>query len=101
MRRGFDGLAGLVTAAGEDVYSGHLFVFASRRGDRLKVLSWDRGGFVLWYRRLERGRFRVPASAREAGRVELDAGQMAMLLDGIDYSRVERSPVWKPASRAA
>ena len=57
MRRGFDGLSALVTHdLGQDVFAGHLFVFVSRRGNRIKILSWDRGGFVLWYKRLERGR---------------------------------------------
>lgn len=64
MRKGFDGLAALVRAAGLDVFSGHLFVFVSRRSDRAKVLTFERGGFVLWYKRLELGRFRVPAAAQ-------------------------------------
>jgi transposase len=99
MRKGFDGLAALVVAQGEDVYSGHLFVFVSRRGDRVKVLTWDRGGFVLWYKRLERGRFRMPETGTERT-VELDSGQLAMLLDGVDVSRVRRPGVWAPpASR--
>ena len=101
MRKGFDGLAALVEARGEDVYSGHLFVFVSRRGDRVKVLTWDRGGFVLWYKRLERGRFRMPAMPEGARRVELDAGQLAMLLDGVDLARVRRQRVWEPRRRVA
>ena len=96
MRKGFDGLSALVKARGQDVYSGHLFVFVSRRGDRVKVLSWDRGGFVLWYKRLERGRFRLPAMDPETGAVELDSGQLAMLLDGVDLTRVRRQRVWEP-----
>jgi transposase len=59
MRRGFDALAAAVADAfGEDPLSGHLFVFRSRRGDRVKILSWDRDGFVLWCKRRERGTFR-------------------------------------------
>lgn len=96
MRKGFDGLAALVKARGADVYSGHLFVFVSRRGDRVKVLTWDRGGFVLWYKRLERGRFRMPELVEGQATVELDAGQLAMLLDGVDLKRVRRSSVWVP-----
>ena len=46
MRKGFDGMSALVTASGLDVFSGHMFVFVSRRGDRAKVLTWQRGGFV-------------------------------------------------------
>jgi len=96
MRKGFDGLAALVKAWGEDIYEGHLYVFVSRRGDRVKVLTWDRGGFVLWYKRLERGRFRMPAIAGEEETLELDSGQLAMLLDGVDLTRVRRQKVWEP-----
>ncbi len=54
MRKSIDGLIALVRGAwGEDIYSGHLFAFVSRRGDRVKVLTWSRGGFVLLYKRLE------------------------------------------------
>ena len=52
MRNGFDGLAAAVVANGLDVFSGHLFVFVSKRRDRAKILAWDRGGFVLWYNQL-------------------------------------------------
>ena len=70
MRKGFDGLSALIEhELGEDVYSGHLFVFVSRRGDRVKILTWERGGFVLWYKRLERGRFRLPRIAPTQKRV--------------------------------
>lgn len=96
MRKGFDGLSALVTAAGLDVFSGHLFVFVSRRRDRIKILTWDRGGFVLWYKRLERGRFRLPAVDDGARTVRLDAGQLAMILDGVDVSQVRRSKPWTP-----
>lgn len=68
MRKGFDGLVALVRAAGLSEYSGHLFAFVSRRADRAKILTWERGGFVLWYKRLERGRFRRPPIAPEATR---------------------------------
>lgn len=64
MRRGFDRLAEEVRSIiHEDPMSGHLFVFRNRRGDRLKVLSWDRNGYAVWYKRLERGRFNFPAAA--------------------------------------
>jgi transposase len=94
MRKGFDGLGALVAAAGEDIYQGHLYVFLSRRRDRAKVLTFQKGGFVLWYKRLERGRFR-PVSA-EGARVRIDATELAMLLDGIDVARVRRSNHWQP-----
>jgi len=98
MRKAHDGLSALVRQElGENVYSGHLFVFANRRADRVKILTFDRGGFVLWYKRLERGRFRIPKISNGQRSVKLDAGQLAMLLDGVDYSRVQRqNRWWKP-----
>ena len=94
MRKGFDGLSGVVLSAGEDVYSGHLFVFLSRRRDRAKVLTFQNGGFVLWYKRLERGRFKPMSAAGD--RVQLDTTQLAMLLDGIDVDNVARPRHWQP-----
>lgn len=100
MRKGHDGLRALVERElGADVYSGHLFVFVSRKGDRLKILTWDHGGFVLWYKRLERGRFKLPHLPRGQESVRLDSAQLAMLLDGIDYSRVRRPHRWQPPSQ--
>lgn len=91
MRSGFDRLAERVRAAiGEDPLSGHLFVFRSRRGDRLKILVWDRDGFVLWYKRLESGVFKLPKVEAGARSVELRASELAMVLDGIDVSRLKR-----------
>lgn len=99
LRRSIDGLSALVEASGHDVYSGHLFVFGGRRRDRLKILVWDRGGFVLYYKRLEVGRFRWPDIADGAREVQLDATQLAMLLDGIDVKKVRRPRRWMPAER--
>jgi transposase len=96
MRKGHDGLAALVRKLNHDVFSGHLYVFLSRRCDRVKILSWDRGGFVLWYKRLEKGRFRLPKLSAEQRSVSLDSGQLSMLLEGIDYSRITRPKRWEP-----
>lgn len=97
MRRSIDGLSAVVRNAwGHDVFSGHLFVFFGRRGDRVKVLAWDRGGFVLYYKRLERGRFRVPARTIDGQAYEMDATELAMLLDGIDVACVRRPARWTP-----
>jgi len=102
MRNSIDGLMGLVrTGWGEDVYSGHLFVFVSRKGDRVKILTFSRGGFVLYYKRLETGRFRLPAVDAEARAVQLDATQLTMLLDGIDVQRVERPGAWTPGRQSS
>jgi transposase len=97
MRRGHDGLLALVRALGvADPYSGHLFVFLGRRADRCKILYWHRGGFVVTYKRLERGRFALPAIPGGAQSVALDATSLAMLLDGIDVKRVRRPEMWSP-----
>jgi len=91
MRCGFDRLAELAASViGQDARSGHLFLFRSRRGDRLKVLYWDRDGFALWYKRLEEGTFRLPRAEAGAASVELRASELAMLLDGIDLRSVKR-----------
>ena len=68
LRKGFDGLSGLVTTAfGQDPTSGHLFLFFNRRRDRLKILYWDRGdGLAIWYKRLEIGSFQIPAAPAKA-----------------------------------
>jgi transposase len=71
--------------------SGHLFVFRNRSGDRLKMLYWDRDGYVLWYKRLEEGLFKLPRLDPEQRSVSLRPSELAMLLDGIDLSSVKRS----------
>ena len=93
MRCGFDRLAERVRGViGQDPLSGHYFVFRSRRGDRLKILLWDRDGFLLWYKRLESGVFKLPRVAEGARSMELRASELAMILDGIDVSKLKRVP---------
>jgi transposase len=99
MRKGFDGLMAIVRSWGFDPFCGDLFIFVSRNRTRLKVLHWDYGGFVLTYKRLEAGTFRVPLPKPGATRLRLDSTQLAMLLDGIDFSRVRRPRVWMPPRR--
>lgn len=96
LRKSIDGLSALVRDQGHDIYAGHLFVFGGRRRDRVKILAFDRGGFVLYYKRLERGRFRWPAVAPDAKQIELDGTALTMLLDGIDVGRVKRPVAWAP-----
>jgi transposase len=88
MRHGIDGLRAVVEQTLEkDPYSGHLFVFVGKAKDKVKILFWDRNGFVLYLKRLEQGRFQ-PAVVREGQRhVEMEAIQLAMFLDGIDPLR--------------
>ena len=96
LRKGFNGLSGIVREWGLDLYSGHLFVFFSRRGNTVKILTWDRGGFVVWHKRLEWGRYKIPKVASGESRVQLDAGQLSMLLDGVDIGKVRRQKCWEP-----
>ena len=101
MRCGFDRLAERVkTVVGEDPLSGHLFVFRSRRGDRLKILLWERDGFVLWYKRLEAGVFKLPRMEEGRRSVELRASELAMVLDGIDMTKLKRVPRYDRAPEA-
>lgn len=91
MRRGFDRLAEQSRqVTRQDPQSGHLFVFRSRGGDRLKVLYWDRDGYCLWYKRLEEGTFKLPKVKAEQPSLELRASELAMILDGIDLASVKR-----------
>jgi transposase len=96
MRCGFDRLAERVNAViSQDPLSGHLFVFASRRHERLKILTWDRDGYVLWYKRLEAGVFKLPRVEQGARSVELRASELAMMLDGIDMTKLKRTPRYR------
>ena len=102
MRRGHDGLAAIVLGQWKlDLYGGHLFVFLGRRSDRCKILFWDRGGSFVYYKRLERGRFRLPRVPADATSVTIDATELAMLLDGIDVVAVKRPRKWTPPSATA
>ena len=102
MRCGFDRLAARVEAVtGESPLSGHWFLFRSRCGSRLKILVWDRDGFALWYKRLEAGAFKLPRLAPGTRSVELKASELAMILDGIDLSKLKRTPRYQHPSAAA
>ena len=91
MRKGFDSLAHLIESSlALDSFSGHLFVFRSRRGDRIKILYWDRDGYAMWYKRLERGNVRFPPVAQATGHVEITAADLMMILDGVDLGSVRR-----------
>jgi transposase len=93
LRRGFDGLSAQVqNTLQQQPFSGHIFAFRGRRGDIVKLLWWDGDGLCLFAKRLERGRFIWPKV--ESGTVQLSRAQLSMLLEGIDWRRVERT--WTP-----
>ena len=90
MRKQIDGLAALVEdVLGQDPFCESLFVFCNARRDKLKVLYWQRNGFWLWYRRLERERFHWPRDPRAGAAMEVSARELRWLLDGLDIARVE------------
>ncbi len=100
MRKGPDALAALVVQQfDESVYSGTMFAFLSKRRDRAKLLWWSHGGFVVYYKRLERGRFRRPEPGPD-GRVHLSPGELQALLEGIDLRDARRARLWSPAKAA-
>ena len=96
MRRGFDGLSGMVTTLLEqDPLSGHLFVFRNRNRDKLKILYWDTDGLAIWYKRLEQGTFQFPTDGPKAKEdlqagVEITHSQLSLLLGGIDLASARK-----------
>jgi len=95
MRKGFDGLSTLVRQHQLDLFSGDFFVFISKKGDRIKILTWDRGGFAIWYKRLEKGTFKRIQSAGHS-KIILDSGALVLLLEGLDPNQVKRPNRWIP-----
>jgi transposase len=97
LRKGFDGLSGLVQEGfSQDPLSGHLFLFLNRRRDRIKILYFDRDGLVIWYKRLEVGCFQnlesTPDAAQHSGSagIELSVTDLAMILNGINLATARR-----------
>jgi transposase len=97
MRNGIDGLRAVVDQTlRRDPYSGHLFVFVGTSKDKVKILFWDRNGFVLYLKRLEQGRFQLPVVREGQRHVDMDSTQLAMFLDGIDLN-ARRLARWSPS----
>src|SRR5262249_16728097 len=91
MRRSFDGLHALVNAVMQmDAFAGHLFVFANRRRDRVKILYWDRDGFAVWAKRLGEGRDAMPFCEGGEVRREISTQELGALLSGIDLTQAKR-----------
>jgi len=89
MRRGFDSLAAMVQGVlKKDIFSGHLFVFRDRSGSKLKILYWDRNGYVIWYKRLSQGKFRFPQVTEKVFAVS--SSELNLLLEGIELTHYQR-----------
>jgi transposase len=94
-RKGIDSLVALVRSQfGRDPLQGHLFVFLSRRGDRARVLFWDRNGYALTLKRLEKGTFKPIAF--DATHAEIEYDELLALLGGLDLTTARRRPRWTP-----
>ncbi len=104
LRKHFDGIALLVEQTLKlDPRSGHLFVVFNRRCDQVRILFWDRQGYCLFCKRLERGCFRLPWRHAETppSSVEMEAGELALILEGIDLAGAKRRPRWLEEKSAA
>jgi transposase len=96
-RKGADGLAALVREAlGHDPFSGTIFVFRAKRADRVKILAWDGSGLILFWKRLEHGAFKWPPITD--GVMRLTSAQLAVLIDGMDWSRLHARDVVRPTA---
>jgi transposase len=96
-RRGADGLVALVRETlDQDPFSGAIFVFRSKRSDRVKIVAWDGSGLVLFWKRLEQGAFRWPPITE--GVMRLTSAQLAALVDGMDWSRLHPREVTRPTA---
>ncbi len=102
LRCGFDGLAAATRQIlRADPLSGHLFVFTNRRSNRLKILLWEPSGYLLVYKRLERGRFHLHREPRPGARhVEMEAAELMLMLEGIDLRGARRRERWSPSRNA-
>jgi len=91
MRKSFNGLSGLVRSAlGNDPLSGDVFIFLNRRRDKIKLLLWDRTGFLIFYKSLERGTFELPAFAPDAVSCVLSWDKLLLILEGVELNSVRR-----------
>lgn len=96
-RKGGDGLAALVQETlAEDPFSGTIFIFRAKRADRVKILTWDGSGLVLFWKRLEQGVFKWPPIMN--GVMRLTPAQLAALVDGMDWSRLHARDVARPTA---
>jgi transposase len=96
-RKGGDGLAALVQETlGEDPFSGTIFIFRAKRADRVKILAWDGSGLALFWKRLEHGAFKWPPVTN--GVMRLTPAQLAVLVDGMDWSRLHARDVVRPTA---
>ena len=99
LRKSYDGLAALVEGTfGHSLSAGDLFVFINRRATQVRILYWDRDGYCIWMKRLEAGTFRRAVAADGRQLLEVDAGELMMLLEGIDAKTIQRRKRYRAPS---
>ncbi|HEY6725643.1 MAG TPA: IS66 family insertion sequence element accessory protein TnpB [Polyangiaceae bacterium] len=100
-RKGPDSLLTLVRdVLGQDIFDGHLFIFFTRRRDRVRIVYWDRNGIAMWTKRLECGRFCFRAAGDDAIDVRtIEAAELGLILEGLDLDGARRRPRWQPHRR--
>jgi transposase len=100
-RKGIDGLSVHVQSVMQlSPLCGHLFIFFNRRHDQVQILYWDRNGYALWKKRLERGRFTLPERLLDpSGRATIEAAELGLILEGIPLEGARKRPRWEPAAK--
>ncbi len=97
MRKSFDGLGGLVqNTLGSDPGNGDVFIFINKRRDKIKLLHWQGAGFILYYKRLEKGTFELPHYDSAAGSISLDYARLVMIIDGLSIENIQKRKRYQP-----
>ncbi len=90
MRKSFDSLCGLVSELGKTPTDGSVYIFINKVRNKVKLLHWQSGGFVLYYKRLEQGTFELPSYDKQVGGLVLDYTQLVLLIDGVAITNITR-----------
>lgn len=91
MRKSFDGLSGIVqNHLDSNPQGGDVFIFINKTRNKIKLLHWQGGGFVLYYKRLEEGTFEIPRYGKNVGSINLSYTQMAMIIDGLSIKNLPK-----------
>lgn len=89
MRKGFDGLSGLViNQLKQDPLSGDIFIFVNRKRTLIKLLVWDQSGFAIWHKRLEQGSFEMPLINSSSNSIEINRQKLMLILEGISLKKI-------------
>jgi transposase len=97
MRKSFDGLSGLVqNILGRNPSGGDVFIFINKRRDKIKLLHWQGAGFILYYKRLEKGTFELPRYDSSAGSIVLDYAKLVMIIDGLSIKNIQKRKRYQP-----